>query len=520
MSFSKSYRGKNANFLIKLAWSVEIIAVMIGLTISMVMALAANDSASAKDSTSILNTHSSMLVAGLPFLLVAVVELCKIPLTFAFMSVKSILWKGLFLFFVSFLCLITFETMLNGFERNFSSLNYEIDKRQNNIENLESEIALLNTRKERIQTFTSEDLNNETSTIQQSIESNYKTQLGSINASVAKKLSGIDYSYRETLDSEVGALIERRDGYYQDWNSERQEVEGKFSALLLDNLSDSRTEKQRLLGELAVLKEEMAGKLAKANFFTRGGIESRYRKMIAEKNKQIDQITTGYLGGDAIEKQASMESQLKQQIAFLNNKYEGRIAEINQRIADKKQEIADKDQANARLRSNIITGTSQSRNNLLSDRQQRESELKEYTGEKESELTIIASKINGVEDQIFRLKNEQRSTQAGINHLMNQNQVYRLAMYAFGTDSPSEVDKQMVGIVAFIWFGSLALIASVTGVILSLAGFYMKREIMAEELLQERKEEQELRVQVQDMVEKTAHQLGAARNEAAPNQTS
>ncbi len=516
MSFSKSYRGKNASFLIKLAWTVEIIAVMIGLTISMVMALAANDLATAKDSTNILNTHSSMLVAGLPFLLVAVVELCKIPLTFAFMSVKSVLWKGLFLFFVSFLCLITFETMLNGFERNFSNLNFEIDSRKNSIENLDSEIALLNKRKDRIQTFTAEDLGTETNSIQQTIDSSYQKQLASINASVAKKLSGIDYNYRKTLDTEVGTLMIQRDAYYQEWNTERQDIESRFSALLLDNLSDSRTEKKRLLGELTILKQEMSEKLSKANFFTRGGINSQYRKLISEKNQQIDQITTGYLGGDAIAKQANMESQLKQQIAFVNSKYEGRITEINQRITDKKQALLDKDQANTRLRSNIISGTSQSRSNLASEKQQREFELKDYTGEKESELSIIAGKVNGIEDQIFRLKNEQRSTQAGINHLMNQNQVYRLAMYAFGVDSPKEVDKQMIGIVALIWFGSLALIASVTGVILSLAGFYMKREIMASE----HKEEQELRVQIQDMVEKTTHQLGAVHPEAAKSQNS
>lgn len=64
-------------------------------------------------------------------------------------------------------------------------------------------------------------------------------------------------------------------------------------------------------------------------------------------------------------------------------------------------------------------------------------------------------------------------------------------MYAYGAESPSEVDRQMVGIVALIWFGSLALIASVTGVMLSLAGFYMRRELMAQTREKEEKEKAE-----------------------------
>lgn len=88
-----------------------------------------------------LDGTSAVLVAGLPFLLIAVVELCKIPLTFAFMSVNHVAWRLLFLVFVLFLCMITFETMLNGFERNFSNLNRAIDERNNDIESAESEIV-------------------------------------------------------------------------------------------------------------------------------------------------------------------------------------------------------------------------------------------------------------------------------------------------------------------------------------------------------------------------------------------
>lgn len=477
-TFSNKYKEKYADFLIRLAWVVEIIAVLIGLTISIVVSISANQSYTDQGSAGLLGNSASILVAGLPFLLVAVVELCKIPLTFAFMAVKNLFWRGLFLFFVAFLCVITFETMLNGFERNFSNLNYAIDVRKNDIENIESEIDLLTLRKERIQTITDESLAEELETMQLDIDEQYRTRVVRVNEKTEATLAGIDYSFKDELDEEILGLIERRDEYYESWNTERQQIEDRFSALLLDNLSDSRTEKDRLLAELEALKQEMNQALREANFLTRAAVDSKYRKLIAAKNNQIDQITTGYLGGDALTKQANMEDQLKQQIAFANSKYEGRISDINERIEGKKQEIVDRTEANTQLQNDVMSGAERSLSRYMSIKLNQEKTLGAYGEEKQTELDQINTQVVDIEDKIFVLRNDQRNVQAEINRLINQNQVYRLAMYAYGTESPADVDRQMVGVVALIWFGSLALIASVTGVMLCLAGFYMKRQIM------------------------------------------
>ena len=62
-----------ASFLVRLAWGVEIIAALIGLTISIIVAVSAG--LSDQFDESFLGQGASVLVAGLPFLLVAVVEL-------------------------------------------------------------------------------------------------------------------------------------------------------------------------------------------------------------------------------------------------------------------------------------------------------------------------------------------------------------------------------------------------------------------------------------------------------------
>lgn len=481
MAFSREYKDKYATFLIKLAWSVEIVAVLIGLMISLVVSISASQAfMSGQEDAGFFGTTSNMLVAGLPFLLVALVELCKIPLTFTFMAVTNVKWRLIFMFFVFFLCTITFETMLNGFERNFSNLNFAIDTRKNQIENINAEIGLLEIRRDRIQKFTEEDLLAEVEGEQSQIDSTYSANVRRTDANTKALLDQIDYSFKDDIDAEIDALMVRRDSYYEDWNTERAEIEERFSTILLGNISDSRGEKERLVEELEALKREKRQRVKEAGFLTRAGVEKRYNDMIAAKDRQIAEISTGYLGGDALTKQAVMEDQFKAQMAFMNDKYQGRIDDINARIEAKKQEIIDKEQANISLESTLLSNADKSRARYLTIKRDAEGELDAYRQEKESELAIIGRQVEEIEDKIFMLRNDQRNIRANINMLISQNQVYRIAMYAYGKESPIDVERRMVGVVALLWFGSLALIASVTGVMLALAGFYLKRILLEE----------------------------------------
>ncbi|MEY3017410.1 MAG: hypothetical protein RL336_545 [Pseudomonadota bacterium] len=481
MAFSSEYKDRYATFLIKLAWSVEIVAVVIGLMISLVVSISASQAfMSGQEEAGFFGATSNMLVAGLPFLLVAIVELCKIPLTFTFMAVTNLKWRLIFMFFVFFLCSITFETMLNGFERNFSNLNFAIDTRKNQIENINAEIGLLEIRRDRIQTFTEDDLLAEVAAVQSDIDTNYSSNVRRTEANTKELLDQIDYSFKDKLNSDIDALMIRRDEYYEAWNAEREDIEARFSTILLGNISDSRGEKDRLVEELEALKRERRQRLASAGIFTRAGIEKRFNDLIAAKDRQIAEISTGFLGGDALTKQAVMEDQFKSQMAFMNEKYQGRINDINARIEAKKQEIIDKEQGNIALESSLRADAEKSRARYLTIKRDAEGELNIYRSGKEQELAAIAVQVEEIEDKVFMLRNDQRNIQANINMLISQNQVYRIAMYAYGKESPVEVERRMVGVVALLWFGSLALIASVTGVMLALAGFYLKRTLLEE----------------------------------------
>jgi len=153
-----------------------------------------------------------------------------------------------------------------------------------------------------------------------------------------------------------------------------------------------------------------------------------------------------------------------------------------------------KEQANADLRSRLTSGASGSRTKFMRIKVAKEKDLAEYEAEQLEILSRVDEERADLDEQIFRLRNDQRKLQTEINGLINENQIYRMAMYAYGKTSASEVDRKMVGVVAALWFGSLALIASVTGVMLSLAGFYLKRNLLrkAEEERQKARQQSEL----------------------------
>jgi len=376
--------------------------------------------------------------------------------------------------------------MLNGFERNFSNLNRAVDNRNNEIINIDSQIALLEKRRGYAQKFTEDDLTIEVEQKNEFLDQELNRNVRRINAVESNQLSGIDRGFEPQLDAEIRELMTLRDKYYDNWNSEKELIEERFTTMLVENVSGSRDERTRLLNDLNSLKEEMRVAMEDASFLTRSGVERKYRQLVKEKEQQLNGITTGYLGAAALEKQSLMENQLRQQIAFVNSKYERRIGDVNDRLDSKKQEIVDRYAENDAIEKEVVSKAKNERSRYYSANSRGKNSVEQYLEAKQVELEVITATVFKFDQQIFELENQQRILNNESNQLINQNQVYRLAMYIYGKSSVDGVDKRMLGVVAILWFGSLALIASVTGVMLALASFYLRR--FAEELNDEERQ--------------------------------
>lgn len=126
---------KSRNKMIWFAWGMEILAATVGLTIG-----ASNVLANTKigfNSTVMMATAS----ASLPMVMIAASELCKIPMVRAVMNAKR--WWGSLLALILLFgaCLLTFETVFNGLERQWALTSHKIDLAKVEIANIREKIT-------------------------------------------------------------------------------------------------------------------------------------------------------------------------------------------------------------------------------------------------------------------------------------------------------------------------------------------------------------------------------------------
>ena len=140
--------------LVYIAWGIEIVAASIGLFIGISSALSTIEYYNNLEAGTIVgNTFTNVFIGAAPFIIIAAVELTKIPLALGFYRAKKVLWRSLFIVTLGLLVFVTFETMFNGLERNFSATEQTIkapkakyDEREALLVNIEKRLEEINSR--------------------------------------------------------------------------------------------------------------------------------------------------------------------------------------------------------------------------------------------------------------------------------------------------------------------------------------------------------------------------------------
>ena len=125
--FPQSQTGAKGIFLLRMAWTVEIIVAIIGLFIGIIIIKNAQGSDTIGDIFS-AGIRLNDLTIGLIFIIVAVVELTKIPLATAVYYSVRLSWKIIFLIGLLLVNISTFETIVTGFERINRERTRAVDK--------------------------------------------------------------------------------------------------------------------------------------------------------------------------------------------------------------------------------------------------------------------------------------------------------------------------------------------------------------------------------------------------------
>ena len=244
--------------LYKAAWGFEIIAAITGVIVAIVIGHDAYINYLVVDPTDpsgkemiISAEHWADVVLGsMPFGMVALAEILKIPIVYLVYINRNLFTKVFFSTILLGLTLITFETVISGFERQFTNVIYKVERPKEQLRQINAEIGIL----------------------QEEISVTNKVTSKSVNKDKQSEL----VIAKDIYDKAVADLKD------------------KISNLLKDSNVESNYEKDRLNADIKRLVEEKNSnvKEAKSNYdstkTTREANADREQKI---NNKLITQIT-------------------------------------------------------------------------------------------------------------------------------------------------------------------------------------------------------------------------------------
>ena len=134
--FQKARVGSWGKKLIYLAWAIEIIVACVSLAIAYIF-----------NFTDMLAERGpDTYVIVLALVVVAVMELTKIPVAIALYYSQRWIWRSLFLLLLLAANYSTFETMIQAFDLSYYTRLQKVDAEREKIENIKEEIVLLESK--------------------------------------------------------------------------------------------------------------------------------------------------------------------------------------------------------------------------------------------------------------------------------------------------------------------------------------------------------------------------------------
>jgi len=469
--------------LVRFAWAVEIVAVSIGFLISIIVSYSVYFQINRIDDILTFGDYSTILVAGLPFVLVAIVEATKIPVATALMYAKHTSWRVVLFIGMLLLAMITFETMINGFERNFSNLTLSIDEKKSKELLLQHTIKNYEEQKRKINIINPWNVEQKWREKIKFANNNYNEKILAQREYTQTQIHEIGDLNKQKIDAELEKLYKQENEIYKQWDEERTGAAKRLRGLVNKNINTTSSDKETLTKELQALKEEMKLEMENSNFLTRPATEKKYRALIEKKEKRLYAVSDYSAGSKAIKEQTKSEEQLQTHLKTIGENYQRRVDNVRSRIEYLNKTLRTSQQSNEFLLKKyeqelkVFTQSATDDRDILiqTASTNRTGSLKKYGS--------IQSRVKAFDIKINDLKTQQRDIYYSINKLVNQNQVYRVATYISGKENAIEVPRDTVGFVALIWFGSLAFICSIAGVFLAISGIYIQK-IYSDEYVQ------------------------------------
>ncbi len=317
-----------ANVLYVAAWAVEVLAVTAGLVISVMIALDAFHQVEESKGRVTTSDYIDMVAATIPFILVAIVEATKIPVAGAAYTARTWGWRVVFTATLFFLALVTFETMLNGFERNFSNLTYVVSGLQKEKIAVEEKLELLEDQRTEAASLTAEGIESRYTARRNDLVADRDQNVARVQSKISELKGSIEDDSIRALQDELDHLREQREML----STRREQEVSRLNRRMDERISGRREElaqERALLAEQlrnadALLSEKIKQKesaVADATIFTRGGVVERFDQDITRLREDRDrfQAQLEALGGQGDDEEIR---RIQKQVERTNQKFD------------------------------------------------------------------------------------------------------------------------------------------------------------------------------------------------------
>lgn len=467
------FRKKTSTQLYRAAWTVEVVAVLLGLGISIAVGFDGWESLQDSNRSAVV-VWINVLISAAPFLLVALVELTKIPISGAAYYAARWYWKILFTFGLIFVAFVTFETMFNGLERNFASLKYSMDVKMDEYTLLQEQSGDLIAKRTVAEELTLE-----------SIETAYNTRLTTISEDFEKAAEAVEEKYEsqrkatsdeymEELRADKGRLAKDIEALRQRHDSELIEETRKTAEAVRQAetaLENKRVAIQRQINNKTTEINDLNQSLSEVGAFS-----------FSRKSQLEDQLDAATASRDDLSLSLSelvnqsAASEVKSSQSELRDRHAREISVLSKQLETKNSELSEALKEANRTIDGLNKAISLDMAPLLKKRNQQDDEATKWRATQIADLQYRSTTIDELNTEISSLAAAITELRGEINSEGRSNQVYRMAASFYDKDNISELSPSQIALIAAIWFGSLATIVACAGILLAFGSYAVKAE--------------------------------------------
>ena len=314
------------------AWVIEILAALIGLAVSVVMGFQSHDNF-VIDGVVTFEEWSDIILGSIPFFMVAVVELLKIPMVYLIYTSPSFKLKVAFSLILFGLTFITFETVASGFERQYTSVTEKVNYPYREIRKLDKERIDI---EKSIRELKSTDAN--------TISEAFSKLRDSERTQTNKRIQELEKQIVDIQSGPEGDKLKLKESQLKDLEAQRDREINQINLTASQSSDNSKEQIRANRDEIKDLRIRMD---KNKSIIDKGGIFCIGLCNVAKEENKAYQQRISQLQNE----QKKYRYNINDEISSVNNKYENQISSIRNEISALNEKILAKKSNNFQVDS-------------------------------------------------------------------------------------------------------------------------------------------------------------------------